>query len=100
MSSTTIAVDLAKHVFELAIATQTFRIAERKRLTRSQFERLWATREPSRVLLSAGARLRGRVTAATVCAGVPPAQQDRPSGLRSDPGGIPVRGHPPRGGQE
>ena len=39
MSSTTIAVDLAKNVFELAIATPTFRIVERKRVTRSQFER-------------------------------------------------------------
>ena len=45
MSSTTIAVDLAKNVFELAVATQTGRITERKRLTRTQFERVWAMRE-------------------------------------------------------
>ncbi|MGH7472034.1 MAG: IS110 family transposase [Longimicrobiales bacterium] len=48
-----IAVDLAKHVFELAVATQSGRIAERKRLTRSQFERFWATRIPCRVVMEA-----------------------------------------------
>jgi transposase len=53
MSTTTIAVDLAKNVFELAIASHTFRISERKRLTRSQFERFWATRAPCRVVMEA-----------------------------------------------
>ena len=53
MSSTTVAVDLAKNIFELAIATHTFRIAERKRLTRAQFERLWATRAHCRIVMEA-----------------------------------------------
>ena len=39
MDATTVAVDLAKDVFELAMAKRTGRIVERKRLTRSQFER-------------------------------------------------------------
>ena len=39
MDATTVAVDLAKDVFELAMANRTGRIVERKRLTRSQFER-------------------------------------------------------------
>ena len=39
MDATTVAVDLAKDVFELAMANRTARIVEGKRLTRSQFER-------------------------------------------------------------
>lgn len=51
MSTVTIAVDLAKNVFELAVAGRAGTIRERKRLSRSQFERFWSTREPCRVVL-------------------------------------------------
>jgi transposase len=40
MDATTVAVDLAKDVFEVALANRAGRIIERKRLTRRQFERL------------------------------------------------------------
>lgn len=53
MQSITIAVDLAKDVFELAVATSSGRITERKRLSRAQFERFWSTREPCAVLMEA-----------------------------------------------
>ena len=39
MDATTVAVDLAKDVFEIAVANRASRIIERKRLTRRQFER-------------------------------------------------------------
>jgi transposase len=39
MDATTVAVDLAKDVFEVAVANRAGRIIERKRLTRRQFER-------------------------------------------------------------
>src|SRR4030095_13927187 len=39
MDATTVAVDLAKDVFEVALANRAGRIIERKRLTRRQFER-------------------------------------------------------------
>jgi transposase len=39
MDATTVAVDLAKDVFEVALANRARRILERKRLTRRQFER-------------------------------------------------------------
>jgi transposase len=39
MDATTVAVDLAKDIFEVAVANRAGRIIERKRLTRRQFER-------------------------------------------------------------
>ena len=39
MDVTTVAVDLAKDVFEVALANRAGRIVERKRLTRAQFDR-------------------------------------------------------------
>lgn len=39
MDATTVAVDLAKDVFEVALANRAGRIVERKRLTRAQFDR-------------------------------------------------------------
>ena len=39
MDATTVAVDLAKDVFEVALANRANRIIDRKRLTRRQFER-------------------------------------------------------------
>jgi transposase len=53
MSKLTIAVDLAKDVFEIAVAKPSGRILERKRLTRPQFERFWQTREPCAVVMEA-----------------------------------------------
>ena len=40
MDATTVAVDLAKDVFEVAFANRAGRILDRKRLTRRQFERI------------------------------------------------------------
>lgn len=51
MYATTVAVDLAKSVFELAIADGTWTIRERHRLTRAQFERFFDNRAVDRVLL-------------------------------------------------
>ncbi|MBA2244218.1 MAG: IS110 family transposase, partial [Gemmatimonadetes bacterium] len=53
MSKVTIAVDLAKDVFEIAVATAAGKIIERKRLTRPQFERFWQTKEPCAVVMEA-----------------------------------------------
>jgi transposase len=43
MNTTTVAVDLAKDVFEVACANRAGRVVERKRLTRRQFERFLDT---------------------------------------------------------
>ena len=40
MHATTVAVDLAKDVFQVALANRAGRIIDRQRLTRRQFERL------------------------------------------------------------
>src|SRR5688500_8912524 len=56
MSTVTIAVDLAKHVFEIAVAGRAGTIRERKRLARPQFEQFWSTRAPCRVVMEACAR--------------------------------------------
>lgn len=62
MNSVTIAVDLAKHVFEVAVSTEAGRITERRRMSRTQFERFWSTRAPCRVVMEAcaGAHYWGR----------------------------------------
>lgn len=46
-----ISVDLAKDVFEVAVADARYRIVERHRLTRRQFARFLAERAPARVLM-------------------------------------------------
>lgn len=51
MSNVTIAVDLAKNVFEIAVCRAAGRIHERRRMTRHQFDRFWLTREPCRVVM-------------------------------------------------
>ena len=53
MNATTVAVDLAKNVFELALADSHWRVTERYRLTRSQFERWVANRELGLVVMEA-----------------------------------------------
>jgi transposase len=53
MSKLAVAVDLAKDVFEIAVAKPSGKVIERKRLTRGQFERFWQKREPCRVVMEA-----------------------------------------------
>jgi hypothetical protein len=53
VSTVTIAVDLAKNVFELALAGPTGSIRQRKRLSRPQFQRFWGTQVPCRVVMEA-----------------------------------------------
>jgi transposase len=53
MKSTTIAVDLAKSVFQVAVSNRPGKVSESHRLTRSQFARFFAERRPALVLLEA-----------------------------------------------
>lgn len=53
MNVITIAVDLAKTVFELAITDGQGRLAERKRLSREAFSRFFANRPPCRIVMEA-----------------------------------------------
>ena len=53
MDGTTVAVDLAKTVFEVAVADERGRIIERKRLGRAQFARFLAAQSPARVVMEA-----------------------------------------------
>ncbi len=53
MNATTVAVDLAKTVFQLAVADDNWRIVETHRLTRTQFERWFANREVALVIMEA-----------------------------------------------
>jgi transposase len=48
-----VGVDLSKHVFELAVADAQWRVVERARLTRSQFERWFANRAVGLVVMEA-----------------------------------------------
>ena len=53
MNATTVAVDLAKSVFQLALADSQWRAVETHRLTRTQFERWFVNRDVSRVVMEA-----------------------------------------------
>jgi hypothetical protein len=53
LMSTTIAVDLAKSVFEVAVSDTPGRVRIRRRLTRAQFARFVTTQPPATVLLEA-----------------------------------------------
>lgn len=53
MESTTIAVDVAKSVFEIAVSLEPGKVAERKRLSRAKFERFFADRGPAVVVMEA-----------------------------------------------
>lgn len=53
MNATTVAVDLAKNVFEVAVADGQGRIVERARLTRGQFERWFVNRAVGLVVMEA-----------------------------------------------
>ncbi|WP_156404643.1 transposase, partial [Curvibacter sp. PAE-UM] len=51
MHATTVAVDLAKSVFQLVVADEHWRITETQRLTRSQFERWFVNRSVGLVVM-------------------------------------------------
>ena len=53
MNATTVAVDLAKNVFELAVADENWRVIARHRLSRTQFERWFANRNVSLIVMEA-----------------------------------------------
>lgn len=53
MNATTVAVDLAKSVFQLAVADSNWKIVDKQRLTRSQFERWFANRPVGLVVMEA-----------------------------------------------
>ena len=53
MNATTVAVDLAKSVFQLAVADSQWRVVETHRLTRTQFERWFVNRDVSLVVMEA-----------------------------------------------
>jgi transposase len=53
MNATTVAVDLAKCVFELAVADEHWKVVERARLTRGQFERWFHNRAVRLVVMEA-----------------------------------------------
>ena len=50
---TTIAVDLAKSVFEVAVSIEPGRVCQRRRLTRNQMASFFANRPPATVLMEA-----------------------------------------------
>jgi transposase len=53
MHTTTVAVDLAKSVFQLAVADANWRVVEQHRLSRSQFEKWFVNRPISLVIMEA-----------------------------------------------
>src|SRR4029453_12535602 len=53
MKDTTIAVDLAKSGFEVAVSQRAGKVVERHRLSRGQFSRFLAEREPATVVMEA-----------------------------------------------
>lgn len=53
MNATTVAVDLAKNVYQVAVADANWRIIERHRLSRTQFERFFANRAVKLVVMEA-----------------------------------------------
>jgi transposase len=53
MKTTTIGVDLAKNVFQVAVSRRPGKVEEQRRLSRSQFTRFFGRRQPAVVLLEA-----------------------------------------------
>jgi len=53
MHATTVAVDLAKSVFQLAVADDNWKVVEQHRLTRAQFERWFQNRDVRLVIMEA-----------------------------------------------
>ena len=56
MNATTVAVDLAKSAFQLAVADEHWHVVETQRLTRTQFERWFANRDVSLVIMKPAAQ--------------------------------------------
>ena len=84
MDATTVAVDLAKTVFELAIANAQWRVVSRQRLNRAQFARYLTQTSPTHLVMEAcsmahflgapraAARPPSHARAAGVCAAICP----------------------------
>ena len=53
MHPTTVAIDLAKNVFQLALADGQHRVIEQHRLTRTQFTRYFDNRQIERIVMEA-----------------------------------------------
>lgn len=53
MESTTVAVDLAKSIYQVSFANRAGRVHTRKRLSRPQFEKLIASTAPTRIVMEA-----------------------------------------------
>jgi transposase len=53
MNATTVGVDLAKNVFEIALADERGHIVERQRLSRARFDRFFANRPACRIVMEA-----------------------------------------------
>jgi transposase len=53
MDATTVGIDLAKNVFEIALADERGHIVERQRLTRARFERFFVNRPACRIVMEA-----------------------------------------------
>lgn len=53
MDATTVGIDLAKNVFEIALADERGHIVERQRLTRARFDRFFANRATCRIVMEA-----------------------------------------------
>ena len=53
MDATTVAVDLAKTVFQVAVANAQWRITNRQRLTRTQFRRFLEALAPTHLVMEA-----------------------------------------------
>ncbi len=51
MEATTIAVDLGKTIFEIAVADESWQVVERHRLTRSRFARFFSDRPKCRIVM-------------------------------------------------
>jgi hypothetical protein len=67
MNATTVAVDLAKNVFELAVADDEWRIVERHRLNRARFARFFVHRPPCQVAAVPTTGRGGSLPRATAC---------------------------------
>jgi transposase len=103
MDATTVAIDLAKDVFQVAVASHAGRVLDRQRFTRRQFERFVDTLvEDTDVIMEScgishywGRRMQARSAGAAppraVRATLRPAEQDRSRRHRRAPGGRALR---------
>ena len=53
MNATTVGIDLAKNVFEIALADERRHIVERQRLTRARFDRFFGNLPPACIVMEA-----------------------------------------------